>query len=88
MKDINKTLFTLFTKHKCDNYDMYNELLSIIESHTKDVIGEVDCEFYQVLCKLHNSENNAGWESRHSDRIQFLWDMMRVIEGRSEDYLP
>lgn len=37
---------------------------------------------------LQNSENNAGWESRHEERVDKLYELGAILEQRSGDYLP
>lgn len=59
--ELDKKLFKLFAKHKCENYDMFAELRTVVEGLLQTQQGESDRDYYSILAKLHNSENNANW---------------------------
>ena len=50
--------------------------------------GELSAEHYETLRTLMIMENNAGWEDRHSQRIQLLNDTMGKICEEFEKFLP
>jgi hypothetical protein len=85
--NIKKELFNVFQTNK-DKYDLYEETLKFIEKVVEDVKGNENTEFYEIIVKLSNSINNAGWEERHSQQIDLLRDTQRKIASKYENYLP
>lgn len=86
--DIEKELFKVFTTKQCPDVDMYNSLCVIVKCIVRDELGKADAEIYDLIVDLQNSENNAGWENRHTRRIDMLYDLAAIIKERSGDYLP
>lgn len=84
--NIRKDLFKIFQENK-DEYDLYEKVVNYIESKIETTKGEENAEFYYQIMQLENSINNAGWEDRHSQQIQKLWDIQNNITGRYEKYL-
>lgn len=70
------------------NVDILNNVIYEVYRIVKDSIGKADAEIYDLIVDLQNSENNVGWESRHTQRIDKLYDLGAIIEERSGDYLP
>lgn len=87
-QDIDKSLFKVFAQNKCDDVDILNNVIYEVYRIVEDSIGKADAEIYDLIVDLQNSENNAGWESRHTRRIDMLYDLVAIIEERSGDYLP
>ena len=85
--NIKKELFNVFQVNK-DKYDLYEDTLKFIEKVVEDVKGNENAEFYEILLKLSNSINNAGWEERHSQQISLLHDVKSKIADKYENYLP
>lgn len=70
------------------DYQTYLKVVDMVNKITKDVAGEAAAEYYDVFRKLLDSENNAGWEERHKERIQTLNDAKGKICLYFEEYLP
>lgn len=68
--------------------EMYENTLKLIEEEKRKAVGVKMAEVYVCLTKLQNSENNAGWEDRHSDRIKMLNEASMAICDEFEDFLP
>ena len=85
--NIRKDLFEIFHKNE-NRYDLYEKVINFIEISIEDAKGEENCEFWLLTNKLLNSINNAGWEERHSQQIQLLWDIQNKITNKYDKYLP
>jgi len=77
--NIRKNLFKIFQENK-DQYDLYEKVV-------EDTKGEENAKFYHSANTLLNSINNAGWEDRHSQQIQSLWDIQNKITSKYDKYL-
>ena len=84
----NKKLFDVFINHNDSKFDLYNEIKTILEEEIINARGIENAKAYNVLTKLSNSENNAGWKDRHSDRIAAIDKAMSDIADDYEKYLP
>ncbi len=69
-------------------YEKFESMKLVIESAVNDAKGEESAESYEILRKLSNSINNAGWEERHSEIISMIENQMVRISTMYEDYLP
>ena len=83
---IRKGLFKIFQENK-DQYDLYEKVIIFIEKVVEDTKGEENAKFYHSANMLLNSINNAGWEDRHSQQIQSLWDIQNKITSKYDKYL-
>lgn len=83
-----KKYFEIFIKHQHDKHDLYNEIKALIQEEIIDARGVENAKFYDVLVALNNSENNAGWEERHSERIAFTNKALGDIAEDYNEYLP
>ena len=83
-----KKYFEVFTKHQHDKYELYNEIKALMQEEIINARGIENAKFYDVLVTLNNSENNAGWEDRHSERISFTNKAMGDIAEDYNEYLP
>lgn len=81
-------LFKAFSDRKCGDLRLYEAVKNIVESEVKDAEGRLSAKHYDFLVKLNNSENNAGWEDRHSDRISAINAAIFDICMNYEDCLP
>jgi len=84
--NIRKDLFKIFQDNK-DQYDLYEKVIIFIEKAIEDTKGEENAEFYHTANILLDSINNAGWEDRHSQQIQSLWDIRNKITSKYYKYL-
>ena len=84
----NKKYFEVFTKYQNDKYELYNEIKALIQEEIIDARGIENAKAYEVLTKLSNSENNTGWEDRHSERIAMINKAQSDITADYEMYLP
>ena len=80
-------LFNIFTGNK-SNYHLYKEVKEFVQSEIVKARGEDAAKYYDIFSKLCNSENNAGWEERHSDRVNIIKKVMTDISEDYEAYLP
>ena len=71
-----------------DTYDVLKEITKYAAQLQFEAAGEEAASAYDVLRKLSDSENNAGWESRHTGRTDELRTAMRVISDKYEEFLP
>ena len=85
---INKKLFALFVDNSCKDMNLYNSVIELIQESIIDARGVESCKHYELLTKLMNNENNAGWEDRHSDRIEILRIATGNLIDDYEKYLP
>ena len=85
--NLRKDLFKIFQENE-NRFNLYEKTIIYIERAIEDAKGEENSEFYSLTNKLLNSINNAGWEDRHSQQIQLLWDIQNQITNRYEKYLP
>jgi antibiotic biosynthesis monooxygenase (ABM) superfamily enzyme len=83
-----KILFDIFTKNNGDKFALYNEIKDLIQSEIINARGVENAKFYETLIRLSNSENNAGWEDRHSNRIKIINDKMSAIADDYDSFLP
>lgn len=83
-----RELFDIFMKNNGDKFALYNEIKELIASEIVNARGVENAKFYETLSKLSNSENNAGWESRHSDRITVINEGLRNIADDYNSFLP
>ena len=85
--NIEKMIFTVSVNNK-----LTHEQHIVISEFTKEVITETESKvsayYYGVLVKLADSINNAGYEKRRSNDIQFINDELDKIADISEKYLP
>lgn len=85
--NIEKMIFTVSANNKL-TYEQH----IVISEFTKEVITETESKvsayYYGVLVKLADSINNAGYEKRRSNDIQFINDELDKIADISEKYLP
>lgn len=85
--NIEEMIFTVSAKNKL-TYEQH----VVISEFTKEVITETESKvsayYYGVLVKLADSINNAGYEKRRSNDIQFINDELDKIADISEKYLP
>ena len=87
-QEIDKALFKVFAQQKCDDVELLNSVIWVVYELVEKEVGKADAEIYDLIVDLQNSENNAGWENRHTRRIDMLYDLAAIIEERSGDYLP
>lgn len=85
--DVRRELFNIFQQEK-DTYKLYEKTVNFIEELIVETKGKENAEFYEVLAKLEGSINNTGWEERHSDQIEYIWNNREKIVDHYEDYLP
>lgn len=87
---IEKNLFELFTKHGCQDFQLFSELNIYIENLVKDTIGEKDAEYYEILRQLSSLENNTGWDTddKHNRKLALINQKSNMIIDRSDEYLP
>jgi len=83
-----ENLFKSFCDNRCSNLKLYNEVKEILVKHEQEIKARENAKFYDHLRVLCDSENNAGWEERHSDRIRFINNIMSEIIDDYEEYLP
>ena len=83
-----KKYFEVFTQYQHDKYELYNEIKALIQEEIMDARGIENVKANDILVKLSNSENNAGWEKRHSDRISIINKATSDIVDDYEQYLP
>ena len=86
--EIDKSLFKVFAQQKCGDVTLFNNVVHEVHQIVKHELGKADAEIYGLIVDLQNSENNTGWENRHTRRIDMLYDLAAIIEERSGDYLP
>jgi hypothetical protein len=79
-------LFKIFMKQQGD-HGLFKDVIELMNKVAHNAKGEQALKFYEYQTKLMNSINNAGWEERHSDQIQTLFDMGREFNAY-EDFLP
>lgn len=84
----NKKYFEVFTEHQNDKFELYNEIKNLIHNEIVKARGETNAKFYDLFRMLSNSENNAGWEDRHNERISFINKVMAEISEDYEEFLP
>lgn len=84
--NIDKELFKLFQENK-DQYDLYKKTLEFVYKVLNVHIGKENAKFYDLIRQLKNSINNAGWEIRHHDQIDFLNKISDDISEKYEEYL-
>lgn len=87
-RDIDKELFKIFAQNSCDDVELLNSVIWKVYELVEKEVGRADAEVYDFIVDLQNSENNTGWESRHEERIDKLYEIGAIIEQRSGDYLP
>lgn len=89
-KPIEIDLFKVFVDSGISDSKVFNDLIKMIELLIEKERGFADAEFYEILTKLTNNENNAGWDSkeRHKARLDLIHSFMIEISDRSEEYLP
>lgn len=85
--NIKKELFKIFLNEK-DNYNLYEKIITFVEKVIQDTKGKENAEFYNHVTNLLNSINNAGYEERRSQQIQYLWDIQKQISDEYDEYLP
>ena len=83
-----KKYFEVFTKYQDDMYELYNKIKALIQEEVTNARGIENAKAYDVLTKLINSENNVGWEDRHSERIAMINKAQSDIVDEYERYLP
>ena len=83
-----KKYFEVFTKYQNDKYELYKEIKALIQEEIIDARGIERAKFYEILTKLSNSENNAGWQERHNERICMINKAQSDIVDDYEQYLP
>ena len=86
---MNKTkLFEIFVQSKCSDLAMFEKIVEFVDKERYDAAGRQAAWAYEALNHLLESENNAGHEERHSERIQYIWDKNRAIIDSYEEFLP
>jgi hypothetical protein len=88
MKYKEEDLFKLFVKHDCESLGLYEDIKRLIGVAMYDSRGTEAARYYSTLVSLMNSENNAGWEERHSKRIDTLNEALHHVADNYEEYLP
>lgn len=84
---VHRGIFDLFQKHK-NQSDLYEAICDLVIDVIADTKGEDNVHFYEILRHLSTSINNAGWEERHSEQIDFINKNLQVISNEYEKYLP
>lgn len=84
--NIQKELFDIFQNKKSD-FDLYEQLRGFIEKVEHNAKGTENAKFYEVLVKLSNSINNAGYEERRSSDIALLSQESSKISSKYEEFL-
>lgn len=85
--DIRKEIFNIFQDNK-NQFDLYENIITYVDNVIWKTQLEENVEFYEMLRKLTNSINNAGWEGRHSEHIYMINKTMSDISDKYEKYLP
>jgi len=85
---MHKKLFALFVDNGCKDMNLYNSVMELIHESVIDARGAEASKHYELLTKLMNNENNAGWEDRHGDRIEILRVATSNLIEDYEEYLP
>lgn len=85
--NVKADLFKLLKNTQVE-FKTYEALVVYVDSVVSQVRGEENAKFYEHVRVLTNSLNNAGWEDRHNEQIQYLWDISGEICEKYEDYLP
>ena len=84
--NINKKLFEIF-QTKENDYFLFLEIQKLIQSVITDTEGETNAHFYSVISYLQNEINNASWEKKHSEIIDYLNEQSYKITSYYEKYL-
>lgn len=85
-KSVEEVCFNLVGGKVC--YQDYLGITEQVKSLTEQAEGEMAAKFYEVLRLLINSENNAGWEDRHTARIDLINVTMDDLSYYYEKFLP
>ena len=83
-----KNTLKFLQSFKMINSIFINEIKALIQEEIIDARGIENAKFYDVLRKLSDSENNAGWEDRHSERISTINKSMGDMVDDYNEYLP
>jgi len=82
-----KDLFELFM-NKTSDFHLCEKVEALIDERIKHATAMENVKFYDVLRKLSDSINNAGWEDRHSQQIDLINKASHDIVDKYEEYLP
>ena len=80
--------FDVFTSNLNNKHQLYCKIKELIQEEVINARGEENAKAYDTLRKLIDSENNAGWESRHGERISLINKSMSDIIDDYVEYLP
>lgn len=68
--------------------EIYEKTLKLIDEEKRKAVGVKMAYVYGVITKLQNSENSAGWEDRHVERIVEMNKVSLAICDEFKDFLP
>ena len=84
--NISKDVFLIFQEDSKDKFELYNKVIDYIENTVQKTVVRENEIFYNHVVALLYSINNAGWEERHSQQIEYLWKIQREVIEKLEDY--